>query len=259
MRVIICVFALFFGTNAFSQAAPDSDKPPSETYEAAKKFGIRPTDIYKLNRQKKKEIDAYGMSQDVAYSFEDNNILAAEYADDALENMLRRADSVLRIFGKRAVADEIATDYSLFFRGGFSNLAFASKELGDYKPMSDWLVNVHKKIEQSIGEFWCKFFHFHDIYILNFGFPVVLKPALYELPDYLDHFSGHLIAGFWWDHHGVAGVIAYWIVEGTCTGFTGGVGAVSFACGPIAGFAEHVTDKRIAPPIAERIWKRAQQ
>jgi hypothetical protein len=257
MRVDIFAFALFFCTNAFSQVAPDSDKPPSNTYRAAEKFGFKASDVYRLNREKKKEIDVYGIGQAVAYSFEDNNLLAAEYADEALENMLRRADGVLRAFGKQAVADDIATEYSLYFRGWYTSYVFGSKEIGDHKPMSEWLDKVHKKIEQSIGEFWCKFFHFHDIFILNYGIPVVFSPAKYQLDDYKDHFSGHIIAGFFWEHHGVAGVTAYWVVEGLCSGFTGGVGLVSFACGPIANFASHITDKRIAPPIAERIWNRA--
>lgn len=258
MQVIIAALFLFFSTVALSQAAPESDKPPSSTVEAAKKFGYSPSQVMKLNREKRKTVDADSIAFNVANSFEENGMLSAEYADEALENMLRRADGVLRSFGKHAVADEIATDYSLYFRGGFANQLFGAKEIGDHPPMSEWLRQVHDKIERSIGEFWCKFFHFHDIYILNYGLPVVWRPSTVGLDDYKDHFSGHLIAGFFWEHHGVAGVITYWIVEGTCTAFTGGVGLASFACGPIASFAEHVTDKRFAPPIAERIWKRAQ-
>lgn len=257
MRVILTILVFFFSSFAVSQVSPDTDKPPSDVYEAAKKFKFSAADVYRLNRERKRAVDTYGIALSVANSFEENGILSAQYADEALENLLRRADSVLRAMGHSNVANEIATDYTLFYRGGFMRLFAGEKEIGDHEPLADWIEKVHSKIEKSIGDFWCKFFHFHDLFILNYGLPVVWEPKKYQLPDYLDHFSGHLIGGFIWDHHGVAGVVSYWIVEGVCSVYTSGFGLITFACSPIASYAEHITDKRIAPPIAERIWQRS--
>lgn len=255
MRMIFMAMILMFTGTTMAQVSPESDKPPSAVIEVAKEYGFSPGQVYRANRDRKKKVDVDAISFNVTDALETNKILAAEYADEALENLLRRADGVLRKNGQVALANDIATDYSLFYRGGFVSMAFGEKEMGDHPPMSEWIDKTHMKIEKAIGDFWCKFWHFHDLFILNYGLPVVWNPSKYDLPDYKDHFSGHLIGGFFWEHHGVAGVISYWVIEGVCSGFTGGVGLVAFACTPIASFGEHITDKHLAPPVAERIWK----
>lgn len=254
MQVVIAILMFMIPSLCFSQ----SDEPDDTTYKAARKFGYSKIDIYKLNRQKRREIKSDGYMNDVAKALENDNIAAAQYADVALENLLSQAQGVLRNTGHNELADEIDIEFIMHYRNGFERLALGEKEIGDHPPMSKWLDSVHKRIEDAIGDFWCKFFHFHDIYILNQGFPVVWNPSKYDLKDYNDHFAGHPIFGFIFEHHGVAGVITYWIVQGVCSGATMGMGVVTFACGPISDLAEFIMDKKIAPPIAERIWKRAQ-
>lgn len=257
MRMIFTALALIFATSAMAQVAPESDKPPSDSFNAAKQWGYSPVEVYKLNRKLKSKVDVDAIQYNLGSALEHDKMLLASYMDEAVENLLRRADGVLRATGNMALADEIATDYQLTFRGGVTYQAMGPKEIGDHPPISEWLGKIHAKIESAIGEFWCKFFHFHDLYILNHSIPVAFAPSKYDLDDYKDHVAGHLMFGFIWEHHGLAGVVTYWLVEGVCSGFTGGLGLVTFACGPIASYAEHVMDKRIAPPIATRVWKRA--
>lgn len=249
MQMIILFFTVFLVM---------SDQPTEGHYKAARKFGYsNKSDIYKLNRELRRSVKSESIAQDVMKSFDRDTIAAAEYSDLALENLLTLADGVLRNTGNDKLADEIATDFIMHYKNGFVRMALGEKELGDHPPMSEWLDDVHAKIEDSIGKFWCEFFHLHDIYILNHGLRIVFNPSQYKLDDYKDHFAGHLIWGFYWEHHGVAGVVVYWVVNGVCSGATAGLGIVTFACTPIASLAEHVTDKRLAPPVAERIWKRA--
>ena len=106
---------------------------------------------------------------------------------------------------------------------------------------------------------WCQYFHVHDIFILNFAIPVVFKPADFEQADYLDHFAGHPLDLWTWDHHGFAGVVTYWAVNIACGAATAGMGVATFACNPISTLAENVMDRRIAPPLGTKIWTKAQQ
>ena len=257
MRLIAIALVFAFVGISYGENAVEGDSPTSETYKVAREFGYtNGKEIQRLNKVLKKKINTEAISQDIMTAFQRSDIEAAEKADIALQNLLARADGVLRNKGEPELADEIAYEYQRFYEFGFTKKALGIKEIGDHPPMSEWLDTVHTKIEDAIGNFFCEYFHFHDIYILNHGLPVVFNPKKYDLKDYLDHFSGHLIWGFWWEHHGVAGVVTYWVVEGICAASTSGVGIAVFACGPIAGLAEHVMDKRIAPPIATRIWDR---
>jgi hypothetical protein len=180
-------------------------------------------------------------------------------ADDATRALLNQADAVLRAEGHADLADDIKREFETYYIDSFTrSLLFGFTEIGDHPPANEWLDSVHKRIHDKIGDHWCQYFHFHDLEILNRGFPVVFNPDKYDIADYKDHFAGHYIGQFSWLHHGFAGVITYWAVQVTCSGATFGMGAVTFICAPISGLAEHVMDKRIAPPLAERLWLRAQ-
>jgi len=257
MRIVIPFLVFLFLGVSYAENAVTSDQPTKETYQVAKKFGYsNGKQIQKLNRELIQKIDINAISYDITKALNKGNLETAEYTEQALKNLLARADGVLRNTGHDDLADEIFYEYDTYYRGSIVNKAMGIAEIGDHPPLSEWLDSVHKKIEDAIGKFLCDFFHFHDIFIINHAIPVVFNPSKYELKDYLDHFSGHLIWGFWWEHHGLAGVITYWTVEAICSVSTGGVGLAVFACGPIAGLAEHVMDKRLAPPIARRIWDR---
>ncbi len=257
MRVVSLFMVFWFFGVAFAENNVSSDRPTKDTYEVAKKFGYtNKKEIWQLNRELSQKIDTSKIEQEIAKAMESDPVKMAELTETALQNLLSRADGVLRNMGHDELADQIFFEYDTYYRGAIVNKAMGIKEIGDHPPLSEWLDTIHTKIEEAIGQFFCDFFHFHDIFIINHALPVVFNPSKYQLKDYLDHFSGHLIWGFWWEHHGLAGVITYWTVEVICSVSTGGVGLAVFACGPIAGLAEHLMDKRIAPPIGKRIWQR---
>lgn len=259
MQVIVVLLALFFVDTAFAHEAPKDDKPTKQTYKIAKQFGYNDRlEIDQASREAKKNLDVDAINKELKGVFKDR-IQTAIKADEALEGLLRRADTVLRHMGHDKLADDTFYEYMMFYRGYFQRFAWGYKEIGDHEPMSEWLDNLHKKIEDAVGEVLCEFFHFHDLYIFNYAIPVMLEPEAYDLKEYKDHFSGHLIWGWYWEHHGGAGVITYWTVEIACTVMTNGLGIIPFVCSPIAGFAEHIMDKSIAPPIATWIWERSNQ
>lgn len=253
---IITIFLFFLCESVFAHPQNQDEN----IYVIAEEFGFfDKKEIYKLNRELRKTVKPEIIARDVLSAFEKDEIAIAEYSDLALENLLTTAEIILRIKGHDKLADEISVNFLTHYKNGFFRLAVGEKELGDHPPMSQWIDDIHQKIEDAIGKFFCEFFHIHDLYILNHGFRVVFAPSKYKLDDYKDHFAGHLIWGWFWEHHGFAGVVVYWTVNGLCGAATSGFGLFVFACSPIATMAENATDKRLAPPIAERIWKRANQ
>lgn len=241
------------------KADETSDDLTSETYAAAKEFGFKDSaEIKKGHASAKIKINKKHYQNRVATAFDRDERLAGKMIDNSIDNILKLADGVLRARGEIALADDISFEYSVFYAGYVECLAAGcSKEIGDHPPINEWLDGVHKKIHDKIGDYWCQFFHIHDLEILNRGIPVVFQPVSFELIDYKDHFAGHMYGRFSFVHHGVAGVVTYWAVQVACSGATAGLGAASFFCGPISGFAEFVMDKNISPPLAERIWDRA--
>ena len=253
MRIIL-ILALIISQVALAQ----KDGPTKETYEIASDFGFSKEEIFRKNRTASREIDENKINETIKNSYFKDRETIAKNADKTLESILFKAKEVLISMGHDNAALEIESEYNLYYKNSFyNNYIIGNKEIGDHPPLSEWLDKVHLKIEDTIGKMLCDFFHFHDIFILNYGIPVILNPDVVDLEDYKDHFAGHLIWGFFWEHHGVAGVFSYWAVYGACVAVTFGGGAAPFVCGPVAQYAEHLMDKHISPRLAARIWNRA--
>lgn len=224
----------------------------------AQEFGYRPLELVSLKRDLKTRLDIDRELSLIALMLEKNSDVTAILADQALLNAVLTATHILKLKGHYDLAEEITFEYDNYYRQSFLNLYLGFKEIGDHPPVFEWLETVHKKVHDALGDFLCKYFRLHDIFILNHANVVFFPKMAKDLKDYKDHFAGHPILGFFWEHHGFAGVVTYWIVNGVCIGATYGAGAIPLLCGPIAGVAERIMDKRIAPPIAETIYKRIQ-
>lgn len=209
-------------------------------------------------RKAHERINVEEINAEVLSSLENGYTLdSARLMDRAIANLLTQADTVLRSHGAHRTADEIKSEHLAKFADYYAKGVISGLEIGDHDPMSAWLVVVHQKIENALGEFLCSFFHFHDLFVLNYGLPVVFHPASYNFKEYNDSFSGHKTMGFFWIHHGVAGVVTYWISNFVCGGVTAGMGMITFVCGAICGFIESSMDTYLAPPMAQKIWDRA--
>jgi hypothetical protein len=243
----------------FSSTLRAGTEMTADDYKAAAAFGY--TDVEDLKRENEAasaRVNLQAHYDAVAKSFYGDRYKAAEMTDKAIGQLLSVAGGALRAKGEVELADEIAYEYEMYYKNSVACVvAGCVMEIGDHPPMNEWLDSVHEKIHAKMTDRWCQYFHFHDIEILNHGIPVVFAPTKYAFDDYKDHFAGHMDGPFSWVHHGVAGVVTYWGVNITCSAGTAGLGAVTFFCGPISGFAEHVMDKRIAPKVAKRIWDRA--
>ena len=256
MRVIFwCALAVICALFAGVSKAANDDLRRND-YKLAARYGYTVRDLREAHAEARNNTNVKAVINDFTKSLENDSFDAAQQTDQALDQIILTASIYLKAEGYEALAEEIGFDYQLHYRGSFTRMFFGQKEIGDHPPVSEWLETVHERIHEAIGDWICQGSHIHDIYILNHA-NVVFKPEMAsDLKDYKDHFAGHLIWGWYWEHHGFAGVVSYWLVNAACNAATSGMGLVTFACGPIAGFAENQVDKRIAPPIADRIWKR---
>ena len=259
--IVFFYYLTLLGLGAFSVASASTlqDEPKKDDYDAAERYGYTPKDVRRAYRDVKNRIDVDELTREIGERLERSDFDRAALIDQALFNMIQKVHGVLVAEGHTALAATIKAEYEATYKMALTRGLFGTLELGDHPPMSTWLDSVHERIHDALGDFLCKYFRFHDIYILNHGIRVIFNPKDYDLKDYKDHFAGHLIWGYFWEHHGVAGVVSFWVVQGVCTGATWGLGLVTFVCTPIASLAEHVVDKHVAPPIAEAIWQRAQK
>jgi hypothetical protein len=254
---LIHILLLSFLSLLFATVLKAEDEISNDDYKVAARYGYLSGDVRISFAAKKRSVNRDEIEKVVSFAIENDQIMFATQYDKAVSNLLSKADVILRAEGHDDIADEIQLEYMQYYQTANIRQALGLKEIGDHPPMSEWLAKVHTKIHNAITDFLCKQLHFHDIMILNHGLPVIFSPSKYTLKDYLDHFSGHLIWGWFWDHHGVAGVITYWLVDGVCMAGTYGLGLVTFVCGPLATLSENFMDKTIAPPIGKRIWTRA--
>jgi hypothetical protein len=254
--ILIFLFFLAFYSNAKAEEIVKTDALTKNDFKVSRKYGYKSKDLKGVHERVKKLTNSQSIIKEFMNSIENDPFDAAQLSDQAMDQIIITASIYLKAENHDALAEEIGFDYQVHYRGYFTRMFLGEKEIGDHPPVSGWLESVHAKTHNAIGDFLCQYSHIHDIYILNHA-NVVFKPAMAkDLKDYKDHFAGHLIWDWWWEHHGFAGVVSYWLVNSACTGVTAGMGLVTFACGPISGFAENQVDRRIAPVVAERIWNR---
>ena len=259
MQIIIAILAFFVAQASLADELLKNKNLRSDDKRVAVHYGYRPSDLIIEHRNAVKRVDTDKISKDVMKRLERMDIDSYALVDEVTENLLRKADLILRAEGHDKLADDIADDFVAYYRNYNVRSYLGILEIGDHPPISEWLDGVHKKVHDALGDFLCQWSHVHDIYIINHA-NVVFNPKMAkDLKDYKDHFAGHLIWGWWWEHHGFAGVAAYWIVEGVCIAGSYGLGVITFVCSPIATYAEHIVDKHVAPPIAERIWDRVNE
>lgn len=252
-KFLIWATLLISGSTSFAE----SKELTKQDVEIAASFGIKNEfKLRQLNRSKARQINTTEITNNVIKSFENPRSLeAAKKLDQTMERIVQRTADAFEKFGDSKSAKQIKLEYNSRFLNYYSN-TMGLMEMGDHDYLFEWAKTWHEKIHAKIGDKWCQLLHTHDLFILNYGIPVVRSPKNYDLDEYTDHFAGHMKSEWSFVHHGVAGVVTYWAVEVACAAGTWGLGLVSFACSPIASAAEFVMDKRIAPPLAERIWTR---
>ena len=244
--------------------ASNNEKPLSnDEVQAAKELGISEAELYRVSSPMTEEqkqavkLDMYNASKDLE--------VFSHKADQAMSRLVARAAWTLDRKGYSNDAKQLTTEYEQFYTQAvyYTYLGVVPVNLGDHKPLNQWLADWYDKIEAKIGVTLCKALHLIDIKIMNYGIPVVFNPKgradigeKYDLADYQDHAGGHMTSKYSFAYHGLFGATAYWLTDLICWAATMGGGAV-FICGLIATGVEWGFDKFISPKAAKLIYCKA--
>lgn len=173
----------------------------------------------------------------------------------ALDAIIRVMVGELRNKAYTAEAEQIEKEWNEQY-----SFFILRRDLGDHKPLSDWLANTYAKVESLLGVFICQQLHLDDINVLNYSIPIVFHPCDYPMDfvsdprrvDYACHFVGTS------KHGGFAPVVAYWTSYAACVVGTSGTGFV-WACSTAADGCKWVMKKWVAPPLSNKIQDRCEQ
>lgn len=157
--------------------------------------------------------------------------------NQSLDSIIRLAAYKLKRTGKKDIAEKLIYEWKSQY-----SLYLERRELGDHKPLSDWLAAQYQIWVFWLGKDICEALRLSDINVINFAIPVVF--ACIDHVD-VDEYRKHFVP--------LSAVTSYWVTFWTCIGFTWGSG---FAlCSPISMGVEYIVEKTIAPPLNEPLWK----
>lgn len=204
--------------------------------------------------------NARGSARALRQEIEDGGLPAlAMRADQALDVIVARGVERLRAEGDAAYADQAEGEWSEHFRG-FLTHAMAThggRDIGDHKPLIEWLAQFYDRIESVIGIEACKSLHLSDIKTFNFCIPVVFHPCTFPMDavtisrknEYRNHFDKGAV------YYGLIPVICYWVVDIACLAATQGGGAV-WLCSPLGSAGEFIMGKWFAPKLSDFVFDR---
>ena len=178
-------------------------------------------------------------------------------SDRAIDSAINLAAQELRKKGKHAEAEDMLMEWKSIYG---SSLKYMGRQIGDHKPLSQWLKEKYDLIEFVLGVDICKKMHLSDIKSLNHGFPVVVKPCSFPMDsvtgtrkdEYKRHFCGGPQGAD--TYYGVIPVVTYWAAYGTCIGATMGTGYV-LVCGLAGNTAERLIGM-VADDLSDRLFDR---
>jgi hypothetical protein len=178
--------------------------------------------------------------------------------DQAVNRALSDACQALRDKGEYQLPASIEYEWQTYYNSSI----FVIRNIGDHKPISQWLSQKYEMIELILGRQFCITTHIAALKTFNSGIPVVFHPCTFPMDsvvgsksdEYKHHFAGHSINVPEEPYNGVVPEAVFFAVEISCMAGTTGVG--SFLCGIAAGIGEKLMATYIAPKLSDRIYSR---
>jgi len=249
---------------------PVDEQPLTEQeLKAAESLGVSREEIFQVRNPMSRDARVK-LEREIAADTQNMDRMAAR-VDAALNKMVAYANWTLKRKGYTMLANQKQAEFDRYYTTAVQDFyhGVSRVDLGDHKPINQWLADFYDKLEARLGVTLCQILHLQDIKILNFGIPVVFKPKASNqwclettdkpcIDEYRLHFAGDMKGDWTWYYHGVAGVASYWIVWGVCTFGTMG-GGVLFLCGIVGTAAEIGIDKYVAPKASDWIYGRFNQ
>lgn len=150
-----------------------------------------------------------------------------QYADSAVNGALDIAMTELRRKGFNHLAEEIFSEWNYTYG---RSMFLSTYNIGDHKPVLQFLADIYEKIEAALTRPICIKLHISDIKSLNHGIPVAIHPCTFPMDAVLGdrsiEYARHLNGGPQSDdaYYGVLPVCVYWAVRIGCS--AAGVSAI---------------------------------
>lgn len=183
----------------------------------------------------------------------------AENSEKALDAVINVAANELIKAGYVLEGKSFQSDWYSTYRRDFHNFVFgiSNYDIGDHRPLNQWLADEYEKIEILLGVSVCKSMHLSDIKTINYAVPVVFKPCNFPMDsitidrksEYRNHFSRGDV------YFGLAPVVSYWVTYIAVTGATMGTGYV-FIAGLAGELAENIF-VLITPKLSDAVFTKA--
>ena len=168
--------------------------------------------------------------------------------DRALNALIRLGWYKLSRVGQKEAANKMLREWEGQWQGEVSRL-WLTRGIGDHRPLSQWLAEKYTMMEFLLGKDVCHALRLDDIKTINFGIPVVISCVdNVDEVEYGRHFIADEVNGY----RGLGPVVAFWVTEFACVGFTWGTGFLY--CGPIAMGVEYLTKQFVAPRLNHPLW-----
>jgi len=185
--------------------------------------------------------EAYALQKDVL------NGKLAKRTDKAIGAILARTVRELNKRKHYYEAERIEHEWRVYHRGFiYAIQASGGRDVGDH-PGLKFLIDVHKKAEDLLGETLCRGLRIHDLWTLAYTIPLVFKcngNYFIDLEEYTKHLSPFV------------GIIGYWGAFIACSAATSGIGAF-FVCPILSKGVEVILVRYIVPRIDNPLFKRA--
>jgi hypothetical protein len=174
----------------------------------------------------------------------------------ALNTIVAEGVRALRTNGDGGLARKYEGEWEQKFSTEFTS-GIDALDLGDHKPLSQWLANFYDKLEERLGRTVIRQGLLGDIYLMNFAIPITFAPKgtwrTAETPnrDWVEY-RKHFIP--------FANVVTYWAVNIACNKIMKGQDMGKQGqklCSKVAEKLRFVMGRRIAPKISDFIFNKA--
>lgn len=165
----------------------------------------------------------------------------------ALNALVESGNKMLREKKFDSAAAQFETEWNHVYAFAFDG--FSPMDLGDHKPVFEWLADYYNTLEDKLGKELCIATHLVDIKAINFGAPVAIFPKgdprtgeKYDMVEYRNHFVPFTTA------------VLYWSMKIACSATLSAV--PSIICSSVAEMPRDGYEIFVAPYLSDYLFKK---
>jgi len=170
-------------------------------------------------------------------------------SNTAIRNIVKLSARQLRKNGDHYTAKQVEAIWREY-DGMLIDLAFNTRDIGWFEPISDALSLIYELTEAKLGFDVCHALRLDDIKTINHGLRVAFRPCYYGYDEYFKHMAKDP------KYRALLPVLSYWTIVIGCSYATYGIGYVVI-CSPAGYIIEKVVENRVAPKATEKLYKLA--